>query len=186
MLRWVHPAVVTTIALEEDAPLSGTDSGGDDDCVGGGCSAGFARGGDDDYFGGSDTLVSRPIAREQASACDYRQWRKKPACWLLTIGGVVWRGATLPSSGARKRKLSRPPLQGRDGRTDDDAAITDQELAPGLPTRGAQLCKGGRTRLPVPVPPNGRYRASGNRSPTTAAKRLAPRTISGGRPATQA
>ena len=36
----------------------------------------LAGGGDDDYFGGSTTLVVRPIAREPASAGDYRQWRE--------------------------------------------------------------------------------------------------------------
>ena len=38
MLPAVYRGVVTTIALEEDAPLA-LANGGDDDCFGGGCSA---------------------------------------------------------------------------------------------------------------------------------------------------
>ena len=51
---------------------------------------------------------------------------------------------------------------------------------PVRPTKGAQLRKRGRARLPVPPPACWR-RAAGNRSPTNAAKRLAPPTTSGGR-----
>ena len=82
----------------------GTPGGGEDDCVGGGCSASFARcgdddcleedaprplglGGDDDCVGGRDTLVSQPIAREQASACDYRKWRELATDWREGLGG---------------------------------------------------------------------------------------------------
>ena len=66
--------MVTTIALEEDAPSQLVWLGGDDDCL-----------------GGRITLVIQPIARERALALDYKQWRKDSFA-VLTIGGWVWEG----------------------------------------------------------------------------------------------
>ena len=53
MLHAACDMVVTTIALEEDAPQ-------------------LCWGGDDDCFGGRNTLVFQPIAREAPLGADYR------------------------------------------------------------------------------------------------------------------
>ena len=95
----------------DDAPwrrmLPGFSRGGDDDYFGGGCSRalarvvttiagrtmlhglGTARGGEDDCVGGRTTLVGQPIAREEASASDYKQWRRSLRRRLgVGLGGV--------------------------------------------------------------------------------------------------
>ena len=81
--------VVRTIALKEDAQPSLLGCGDDAPWRRMLRGVGTPRGGDDDYIGGRNTLVFQPIAREAGSPADYKQWRRKPACWLLTIGGGV-------------------------------------------------------------------------------------------------
>ena len=101
---------------------------------------------------------------------------------LSTIGGRVWEGAKLPPSGARKRKLSGPPCKGETReltmtrRLQTGFSPAASERCPALQERNGKAP--GAASLAKP-----RRRASGNCSRTNAAKRLAPRTNSGGRPA---
>ena len=56
-----------------------------------------------------ELTTSGPSERE---GTENPQWRED-ANGVRTIGGWVWEGAKLPPSGARKRKLSGPPLGAR-------------------------------------------------------------------------
>ena len=96
---------------------------------------------------------------------------------LATIGWGVWGEAKLPTSGARKRRLSGPPPWRRGQRTDDDAAIIGPACRSAhreVPSSSREERQSSRSRLPL-----GR-RGSGNCSLTNAEERLAPRTNSGG------
>ena len=88
-------AMVTTIALKDDAPRRLRRGGEDAPWRRMLPGLGTALGGDDDCVGGRDTLVSQPIAREAGLPADYRQWRRDGFSRLDDWVGV-WGRRSLP------------------------------------------------------------------------------------------
>ena len=113
----------------------------------------FSSGGDDDYFGGSNTLVLRPIAREDPSGSDYRQWRRSLRRRLE--GGCGREQGSLPL-GEKRSKLSGPPPLGGETRECSDDERLQTRLQPGCLREAAREARK-EEEAPVAAPLGARH-----------------------------
>ena len=118
--------MVTTIALEEDAPGLGT-----------------AR--------VVTTITWRADHFSDPTDCPRggftRRLQTVEEELATTIRGRVWEGAALPPSGERRNKLSGPPCKGETGERSDDERLQTRPW-PGLPSRAGKVARKRKGKAP--------------------------------------